>query len=888
MQWLIDGPTLSGRHNASAVDLDVVAVIEDRARRHPDDLAVVHGEVATTYRQLVTRVAALRDRLVELEVPPGSAVVVRLPRGPGYVVSVLAALAHGCPFVPVAESEPADRVDRIVRRTRAAARVEVADGEVVVLAQRPPAGGEPLPAGPLAYILHTSGSTGVPKGAAVPRQALANLLSWYGDELGLTRASRFAQLARPSFDLSIPEVFLPLLHGGRMIVPPRAMTAGLVPVTEYLVEHGVTVLQLVPTVLRPFVDLLRAVPSLAARLGRVRTIVCNGESLPDRLRRDVARVLPWVTLVNSYGPTEACVAVTWHRCSPDQEARPDIIGGPAPNVDLYVVGADGGSAPVGEVGELCIGGPQVAHGYIGSPTETAQAFIVGRPRPGALPGWIYRTGDLVRRRPDGQLEYVGRGDRQVQVRGVRVELGEIEAAARATGACTDAHVVPVAGAGSGAASAERLCCFATPETADLGRLAVEIARRLPADRRPQRYHALAALPATANGKVDLRALTELAHRLDGGGPRGGRPPTQPGDALAALVDALAQVTGIVPSADQVVSGLDLDSLVHVELQVAAAERGFALPERDAVDPSSTVAGLAAALVPVDPAGDAGWTSAARVDVFRRELEVLLDDACASGARTLVLQCSLPDVRGVAVDDALAVLLAELDRRSADVTVALPAYTLSFAARGHIDLVRDRSESGMAATHVLRTIGGRRTQHPAYSFVAIGPRAAELAAPDWSRRSPFGDDSVFGWFAAAEARYVLLGTRALAHVHRCEHLAGVPYLRLRQVNGLLTDRQGTRPVRTPVYVRDIRGTRAAELLGVDTDTALTLGRGAVAVRSLAACEAVVVDVAAYEKQVVPRLRRSPYALLRAENRAAAAAWAQHDDETRTRRGAGHDR
>src|SRR5262249_26292354 len=152
---------------------------------------------------------------------------------------------------------------------------------------------------------------------------------------------------------------LPLMHGGQVIIPPRPIAGGLIPVAEYLIERGVTILQLVPTLLRPFVGILAAVPLMASRLHCIRTIVCNGETLPDRLRQDVARILPTATLVNSYGPTEACVAVTWHRCSQQQEALPNIIGHPAPNVELYVMSDGLKPVPTGVVGELWIGGAQV-------------------------------------------------------------------------------------------------------------------------------------------------------------------------------------------------------------------------------------------------------------------------------------------------------------------------------------------------------------------------------------------------------------------------------------------------------------------------------------------------------------------------------------------------
>ncbi|WP_377325837.1 AMP-binding protein [Pimelobacter simplex] len=877
MQWPLEGPTLSGPRNAEALDVDVSAVIAETARAHATQPAIVHGADVLSYAELMDRVDELRSRLADLGVRPGSALAVQLPRGPGHVVAVLAALAHGCPFVPVAEAEPADRVARIVRQVGIVARLAPDDAGGTAVSAVGSLATAPTHDPRLAYIMHTSGSTGAPKGAALSRAALGNLLTWYGDELAVTSAARVAHVSRPSFDLSIPEVFLPLMHGALMVMPPRPPASSLVTAAEHLIAHEVTILQLVPTVLRRLVSLLRAVPTMAARLASLDWIVCNGESLPDQLRQDVAQVLPGATLVNSYGPTEACVAVTWHRCSPVQQPLPDVIGGPAPHVDLFVVTDDGRPAAVGQVGELLIGGPQVAWGYVGDPSATARAFL-------AAPAGVsaagsddrrYRTGDLVRLRADDTLEYVGRRDRQVQLRGVRVELAEVEAAVRSAGGCHEVQVVPVAPAAAG--SADELCCFVTPAGVDVVALARRVAARLPDDRLPRRYHALPSLPATPNGKVDAARLGELARHLAGSdvgaapSPRAtaiaqDRPSADP---LPALRDAIAHVTGLLPPSPCSFGELDLDSLDYLELQVAVAERGHLLPERTALDPRHTLTEVAGTLVPVERTVDVRGASALAVGRFRGQLGTLLDQACAGGGGVVVLQSSVPDLDGLLVDDALGAILGELDRRIPEVTVALPAYTLSFGHRRRVDLVRDRSESGMAATHVLEALGGRRTRHPAYSFVVVGPRAGEVARTDWSRRSPFGDDSIFAWFTGSRARYVLLGTRALAHVHRCEHLAGVPYQQLRTVAGVLTDRDGTRPVRTEIYARDLRGTPDADLLGVDTAGALARGGPAVTAVRLAACDAAVVDAEDYERQLVPQLRRDPFALLHAENRPGAA-------------------
>ncbi|MBS2550870.1 AMP-binding protein [Catenulispora sp. NL8] len=886
-------PIVSGGRRAPADGRGVYEQFAAAARRHAAGIAVVHGDAAVTYAGLLDRVDELRLRFVSSEVPQDSAVVVQGGRGIGYVVAVLATLAHGCHFVPVAETEPEARVAQIVQRVDAAARVVLsASGEPAVTGVERFAGTRR--AG-LAYIMHTSGSTGAPKGAAVPMAALTNLLDWYGEQLSVTPDARIAQLSRPSFDFSIPEIFLPLVRGARMVVPLRPIAGGLIPVTEYLIEQEVTVLQLVPTLLRPFVSLLEAVAPMADRLRSLSTIVCNGESLPDGLRRDVARVLPATVLVNSYGPTETCVAVTWHRCSQQPDPLPNLIGTAMPNVDLYVLSDELEPVPAGQVGELWIGGVQVGRGYVGDDAETRHRFLVPDAE-GATPGAerLYRTGDMVRVLADGGLEYIGRGDRQVQLRGVRVELGEIEAAIREAGRCEQVRVVAVPGSGEGTADA--LECFVTPGTVDVAELGRRVRSRLPEDRWIRRLRALPALPASANGKTDDAALLVLARRsADSPGPDGpgdpesgngaphatGSPvsslyrvPSARGAAVGAsprtsaeqvLREVLAGVIGRVPAADEPLHDLGLDSLGRLEVQVAAAGRGFLLSPEVAlaggVTLSEAAAGMSRTARSPGP-GPAAGPAAVGPAALREEFGRLFDEAC-DGVDLLVVQSSLPDFTGVSVHDVLSILLAEIARVSRRVTVALPAYTLSFITSGQVDLTNAPSESGVAATHVARALGGRRTRHPVYSFVVVGPEAPAVADVDWAERSTFGDDSVFGWISEMNANSLMLATDAYAQVHRSEYLAGVPYHSYTYAEGRVTDHLGTRDTGALVYARDIPD-GDAQCLAVNTDAIFELGREAVNVSDLAVCRAAVIGTRAYATVAVPALQEEPYALIKPEN------------------------
>lgn len=822
----------------------------------------VIGDQVVTYLDLVARVDGLRGRLSEAGVPSGTAVVVQLPRGADSIAANLAVLAHGCHFVPVAQDEQDSRVEHVLSGTGASARISHDATRQPTVERTAHAEASPTRPG-AAYIMHTSGSTGLPKGAVIPVDALTNLLAWYGDELNAGPELRLAHLSRPSFDFSIPEVFLPLLHGGAIVVPERPIATSLLPVVEHLIAADVTALQLVPTVLSGFIRLLQSVPSLAENLNKLGTIVCNGESLPDALRQAVATRLPHVRLVNSYGPTEACVAVTWHHCSSAQSPQPNLIGAPAPNVDLYVLDEELRPVQHGQRGELVIGGAQVGTGYVDA-EETRRAFVTLLGSSPADPP-VYRTGDMVRVTEEGLVEFFGRRDRQVQLRGVRVELGEIESQVLGTRLCRAVRVVPVEGTGPGTASS--LACFVTPETVAVDAIREQVQNLLPADRWPADYHAVASFPATANGKTDDVALARLAERPTPQADHYGRPPvTRLSSDLPperALQEAVLVVAGRLPHPDEVLRASVEDSLVAIELQVAVAERGYSLPDDPVRHGDLTIATVARLLTPLESSARTlgRQASGSSPGMFRANVGGLLDEARSDGHDVVVLQSSLPDIDAAQVHEVLEGLLAEIDRRRHELTVALPAYTLSFATRRESDLRYDRSESGALAQHALKAVGAERTRHPMYSFALVGARAAELARVDWWSRGPFGDDSIFGFFSRVDARHVLLATRALAHIHRCEFLAGAPYMSFTDLEGIMTDTRGTRSVTTPVYTRDVPGTEHFEVAGADVNRIFEVAAPVIRTRSLGPCEASTLDSRAVEQIVGRALTTDPYALIR---------------------------
>jgi amino acid adenylation domain-containing protein len=386
----------------------------------------------------------------------------------------------------------------------------------------------------LAYVIYTSGSTGRPKGVMIPHGAILNRLLWMQEAYRLTAADRVLQKTPFSFDVSVWELFWPLMFGARLVLaePGGHQDSGYL--AELIAERQVTVTHFVPSMLSLFVE-----EEAASACRSLRQIVSSGEALGPQLAARTHERLPWAELDNLYGPTEAAVDVSWWRCERGAETVP--IGRPIANLELYVLDQFGQPAPVGVAGELHIGGAGLARGYAGRAGLTAEKFT---PHPfSAEPGArLYKTGDLARFLPDGNVEYLGRLDHQVKIRGNRIELGEIEAAlAQHEGVREAAVVVSTPDAGRGP---QLLAYFvARPgAAASASELREHLLRKLPDYMIPSHFIALDQLPLTPNGKL---ARGDLPPPEGAAGRESAREYVAPrNETEAALAEIWAEVLGV--------------------------------------------------------------------------------------------------------------------------------------------------------------------------------------------------------------------------------------------------------------------------------------------------------------------------------------------------------
>ena len=495
-------------------DRSVVDFFREQVRARPESEAIQDGPRRMTYRELDLRSNRVANQLLANGLKLEEAVVVFLPASCEFIAVILGVLKAGGTYFPMATDTPAKRLEYLLLNsgsrlvlTDAPGREHFKDwpGAVMEVAQLVAAAGVeadrdpdiPFDPSRRAYVTYTSGSTGQPKGVEIEHHALTNFVCCCRQRFAITAQDRAAMLAYVSFDASVGDVWPTLCAGGVLVIPPAGILFKPGGLIEWLTVEKIT-LTFVSTGLLEII-LHRTWPEGIT----LRFLITGG----DRLRVRPPSNLPF-SVINGYGPTENTVFSTWSVVLPeDGNNQAPPIGGPLANTTVYVLDEELQPVPAGEVGELYVGGEQVARGYLGRPELTAERFLPDRfsGRSGAR---MYRTGDWARWLPDGQLDFIGRKDGQIKIRGWRVELGEIEAALFAHGGLRQVCCVPWLDDGMPAAV---IAHFIPQDRAgDLsGELRSHLEQRLPEHMVPAKFVMHESLPVTPQGKLDRAALIAL-------------------------------------------------------------------------------------------------------------------------------------------------------------------------------------------------------------------------------------------------------------------------------------------------------------------------------------------------------------------------------------------
>ncbi len=500
-------------------------VFARRAREHPDRPALLFGGATMTYGELDRVSDRFARRLQEeFAVGPETLVAVWMERSFELVAGVFGILKAGGAFVPIDPANPRERTRFILedcsakvvltqRRFQEAA-VTVAGSEIAVVAldatdldgrngDCSESFGTPIPADRLMYVIYTSGSTGHPKGVLIEHGAAFHSVSQMQALYPIKPGDVCILKANYAFDVSVGELVWWFLGSASLLLLEPGLESNPLALVGEMQRHGVTQALFVPSMLQALLERLGSTEGLSS----LKCLFLGGETAPVPLWNELSRALPETRLVNAYGPTEAAIYATTYGGPATERGVP--IGKPIGNMAAHVL--DEALRPVadGVAGELCLGGPGLARGYLRRPELNAKAFATGS---GEIPGRLYRTGDLVRRRPDGNLEFIGRTDHQVKVRGYRVELGEIEGVLAQDERVASCAVLALA-SGQGD---RRLVAFVVPKSTDEPpaekSLRGFLRERLPGYMVPSAFVIRASLPLLANGKLDRKALADVPRK----------------------------------------------------------------------------------------------------------------------------------------------------------------------------------------------------------------------------------------------------------------------------------------------------------------------------------------------------------------------------------------
>jgi amino acid adenylation domain-containing protein len=493
-------------------------LIEEQVTRTPEATAVAVEGARLTYHELNASANRVALGLTARGIGRGSYVPILMDRGLELVISMLAVIKTGAAFVPLDPAWPIDRIRQALAELNggfvlvnpASPFVEEVIGRPLVEVHLGPATDprpnleiETGPEDPI-YAIYTSGSTGTPKAAVVPHRGITNRFLWMNDFFGRESASAVLQTTRHVYDSAVWQLFWPLINGGKTVIPGPELELSAAYVSGLIARHGVTMTDFVPSAFHALVPQLVTDQGIHPKLRSLRSIIVGGEEITPATTRSFMTHFPGVRVVNLYGPTEASIGCICYEVTGFEGGRIPI-GRPISNVQVLVLDRSGQSVPVGVTGELYLSGACLGLGYLGDELKTRAAFV-----PNLCPEipspTLYRTGDLVRYLPDGNLEFLGRADRQIKLRGHRIELGEVEAVLTQHPGVREAVVVVREDIPGDRCMVGYILSDAGATPPGAPELRTHLRQRLPDYMVPSAFVPIDALPLTAGGKLDSCAL----------------------------------------------------------------------------------------------------------------------------------------------------------------------------------------------------------------------------------------------------------------------------------------------------------------------------------------------------------------------------------------------
>ncbi len=472
----------------------VVELFEEQVAKTPQNIAVEYQNVKLTYETFDKLSNQFANSLLAAGVKPGDKIPLIMQRSEKMSIAIWGVLKAGCAYVPVSPEFPEERKQFILQQINAKV---IIDDEYLVPKECSTAKPEYQPKlSDLAYIIFTSGTTGKPKGVMIEHGGLSNRIQWMNATYPIDESDRVYQKTNFVFDVSVWEQVWALLEGARIVFALEGGHKDPVYLATEIDDKQITVMHFVPSMLDAFLETLsiyRNDPSLTDfDLTSLKYVFCSGEALDINSVKLSKKLMPTTKLHNLYGPTEASIDVTYFDCN-NVGLKKVLIGKPVANTTCYVLSRTDQQVPVGAIGELALGGVQLARGYINRPDLTAKKFVMDEKL-----GRIYKTGDLVRLLDDGNIEYLGRNDMQVKIHGLRIELGEVETRLNEITGITKAIVLAV--------NQQLIAYYISDKSLSENEIKQKLSVTLPDYMVPNAFVSLDKFPLTFNGKLDRRSL----------------------------------------------------------------------------------------------------------------------------------------------------------------------------------------------------------------------------------------------------------------------------------------------------------------------------------------------------------------------------------------------
>jgi amino acid adenylation domain-containing protein len=799
--------------NLNTENLTITQIFTKQLKNNKDKIAIKYKNLSFTYYELYDKILKL-SKLICSYTKVGDSVSILLNKSENLVITIWAILFSGNNYVPIDIKDPQDRINFIIKNSNSKLLIyddESFDCHIINKILINDINFNDLEKNTskldnsidLAYILHTSGTTGEPKGVKIRKEGVINYSLYQIETLGWSNKDIIVQKTPYIWDVSLRELIVPFLCGATVVITENEKHKDPEYILNLIKKEKLTFVHFVPSMLNIFLEFVTNENDLSS----VKNVVCSGEALPDPLRIKFYKYFKNATLYNMYGPTEATVEVTNYTCPKDDIDMKMHIGKTIPNTPLLILNKDGKILPQGIIGELHIGGVQVSSGYVNQDELTKKTFVENN----YVNSKLYKTGDLAKLLNTNNIEYLGRIDSQIKIRGMRIEVSEIKKNILKENNIIDCHVTLYNFNGT-----DFLIAYISPTTINENEIIKSISKFLPKQMIPDRIIKLDKFPISKNGKLEKSKLPipnflnnkeinikedKLKDIIKNFFINESLDELKANNLIELILsneknidikflktfsDLLnIQVSNL--NIDSELEFIGIDSLKMMILQSNLKKQNYNIPIDDLVK-FKTICGIYNNIKEYEVKNNYS------VDYYFEKIKNITN----KNDKVLCIHSSLYQLN-LDIDNLTTLVIKLINYwTSNNLTILIPAFTFSFTETAIYD-TNSKSEVGILADIVLENFkDSKRTCHPIYSFVVLGPLQKKFF--NFSVESCFGKNSIFEILENYNTRLITLNTDNLTIIHRYEEINNIDYRFYKDFKGIIKNNDLTYDVKTIFYCR----------------------------------------------------------------------------------------